>query len=173
MRGYEKSSKSFSKISKMKISVSPPPHSSFNLPPLISLAIPRPLDPMPVYQPASSPSPSSPTPSSGSSSTSSPALKNQKPVKKRQKKVSLAGPGGVPGKGEAEGLHVCVTCGRTDSPEWRKGPLGPKTLCNVRGTLTPFDRLLTVQACGLRWAKRNSTAPSRKEKKLLAESKKA
>jgi len=34
--------------------------------------------------------------------------------------------------------RVCVTCGRTDSPEWRKGPLGPKTLCN---------------ACGLRWAK--------------------
>ncbi|KAJ4478500.1 white collar photoreceptors-like protein [Lentinula aciculospora] len=34
--------------------------------------------------------------------------------------------------------YVCVTCGRTDSPEWRKGPLGPKTLCN---------------ACGLRWAK--------------------
>ncbi|KDQ61132.1 hypothetical protein JAAARDRAFT_32137 [Jaapia argillacea MUCL 33604] len=34
--------------------------------------------------------------------------------------------------------YVCVTCGRTDSPEWRKGPMGPKTLCN---------------ACGLRWAK--------------------
>jgi len=34
--------------------------------------------------------------------------------------------------------YVCVTCGRTDSPEWRKGPSGPKTLCN---------------ACGLRWAK--------------------
>jgi len=34
--------------------------------------------------------------------------------------------------------HVCVTCGRTNSPEWRKGPSGPKTLCN---------------ACGLRWAK--------------------
>lgn len=34
--------------------------------------------------------------------------------------------------------YVCVTCGRTDSPEWRKGPQGPKTLCN---------------ACGLRWAK--------------------
>lgn len=40
--------------------------------------------------------------------------------------------------------HVCVTCGRTDSPEWRKGPLGPKTLCN---------------ACGLRWAKRVKTNP--------------
>ncbi|KDR81724.1 hypothetical protein GALMADRAFT_239880 [Galerina marginata CBS 339.88] len=39
--------------------------------------------------------------------------------------------------------HVCVTCGRTDSPEWRKGPGGPKTLCN---------------ACGLRWAKQNRKA---------------
>ena len=35
--------------------------------------------------------------------------------------------------------HVCTTCGRTDSPDWRKGPKGPKTLCN---------------ACGLRWAKK-------------------
>jgi len=34
--------------------------------------------------------------------------------------------------------YVCIDCGRTDSPEWRKGPTGPKTLCN---------------ACGLRWAK--------------------
>ncbi|KIY42936.1 hypothetical protein FISHEDRAFT_54434 [Fistulina hepatica ATCC 64428] len=41
-------------------------------------------------------------------------------------------------KGHNEEQHVCITCGRTDSPEWRKGPLGPKTLCN---------------ACGLRWAK--------------------
>jgi len=35
--------------------------------------------------------------------------------------------------------YICNTCGRTDSPEWRKGPRGPKTLCN---------------ACGLRWAKK-------------------
>ncbi|THH27782.1 hypothetical protein EUX98_g6405 [Antrodiella citrinella] len=41
--------------------------------------------------------------------------------------------------------YVCVTCGRTDSPEWRKGPNGPKTLCN---------------ACGLRWAK---TVKTRRE----------
>ncbi|GAA5919479.1 hypothetical protein JCM1841_002223 [Sporobolomyces salmonicolor] len=43
------------------------------------------------------------------------------------------------------GLHdsdlVCRDCGRTDSPEWRKGPDGPKTLCN---------------ACGLRYAKLKS-----------------
>ncbi|KAH8117038.1 hypothetical protein DFH11DRAFT_1146438 [Phellopilus nigrolimitatus] len=42
-----------------------------------------------------------------------------------------------------ENEYVCVTCGRTDSPEWRKGPKGPKTLCN---------------ACGLRWAKRAKKA---------------
>ncbi|RDW94183.1 GATA transcription factor LreB [Aspergillus mulundensis] len=34
--------------------------------------------------------------------------------------------------------YKCADCGTSDSPEWRKGPEGPKTLCN---------------ACGLRWAK--------------------
>ncbi|KAI9266664.1 GATA zinc finger-domain-containing protein [Phascolomyces articulosus] len=34
--------------------------------------------------------------------------------------------------------RVCTDCGTTDSPEWRKGPNGPKTLCN---------------ACGIRFAK--------------------
>ena len=42
--------------------------------------------------------------------------------------------------------YVCADCGTLDSPEWRKGPRGPKTLCN---------------ACGLRWAK--------KEKKMKRE----
>ncbi|KAL0946831.1 hypothetical protein HGRIS_013000 [Hohenbuehelia grisea] len=41
-------------------------------------------------------------------------------------------------KAHSSEQYVCINCGRTDSPEWRKGPLGPKTLCN---------------ACGLRWAK--------------------
>ncbi|CAO3643127.1 unnamed protein product [Cunninghamella blakesleeana] len=36
--------------------------------------------------------------------------------------------------------YQCMDCGSRNSPEWRKGPLGPKTLCN---------------ACGLRWAKKN------------------
>lgn len=29
--------------------------------------------------------------------------------------------------------HVCGDCGTADSPEWRKGPNGPKTLCNACG----------------------------------------
>ncbi|EPE09597.1 zinc finger white collar 2 protein wc-2 [Ophiostoma piceae UAMH 11346] len=44
--------------------------------------------------------------------------------------------------------YVCNDCGTLDSPEWRKGPGGPKTLCN---------------ACGLRWAKKE-----KKEKKKAA-----
>lgn len=29
--------------------------------------------------------------------------------------------------------RVCRDCGTTDSPEWRKGPAGRKTLCNACG----------------------------------------
>jgi len=36
-------------------------------------------------------------------------------------------------------LQTNVSQGTLESPEWRKGPTGPKTLCN---------------ACGLRWAKK-------------------
>ncbi|KAF2135849.1 uncharacterized protein K452DRAFT_158551 [Aplosporella prunicola CBS 121167] len=44
-------------------------------------------------------------------------------------------------KRKREGLpeeFVCQWCDVTSAPEWRRGPGGPKTLCN---------------ACGLRWAK--------------------
>ncbi|GAA6059034.1 hypothetical protein JCM10212_001259 [Sporobolomyces blumeae] len=44
-------------------------------------------------------------------------------------------------KADGDSDLVCRDCGRTDSPEWRKGPDGPKTLCN---------------ACGLRYAKLKS-----------------
>ncbi|CAE6409094.1 unnamed protein product [Rhizoctonia solani] len=42
--------------------------------------------------------------------------------------------------------RVCTTCSRTDSPEWRRGPHGPKTLCN---------------ACGLKWAKQSGSGRRR------------
>lgn len=29
--------------------------------------------------------------------------------------------------------YMCATCNTVDSPEWRKGPAGPKTLCNACG----------------------------------------
>ncbi|WVQ89422.1 cutinase palindrome-binding protein [Cryptococcus gattii] len=104
-------------------------------------------------QSASTPSSrsSTDTPSGGDKNKNKvgrPAKTNTKPSTsghKRQKSST----GGPIGGSEGETMHVCVTCGRTDSPEWRKGPLGPKTLCN---------------ACGLRWAKRNSTQIPKKDK---------
>lgn len=42
--------------------------------------------------------------------------------------------------------YVCTDCGTLESPEWRKGPSGPKTLCN---------------ACGLRWAKKEKKEKQR------------
>ncbi|CAO3651752.1 unnamed protein product [Mucor hiemalis] len=38
----------------------------------------------------------------------------------------------------SEEAKICSDCGTTEAPEWRRGPNGPKTLCN---------------ACGLRWSK--------------------
>ncbi|PKI85002.1 hypothetical protein MVES1_001073 [Malassezia vespertilionis] len=43
---------------------------------------------------------------------------------------------------------ACLSCGKTDSPEWRRGPTGHKTLCN---------------ACGLRYAR--SLSNKRKKSK--------
>eukprot|EP00834_Sanchytrium_tribonematis_P005092 NODE_287_length_10726_cov_0.240614.p3 type:complete len:219 gc:universal NODE_287_length_10726_cov_0.240614:9285-8629(-) len=40
---------------------------------------------------------------------------------------------------------ICTECGTNESPEWRKGPSGAKTLCN---------------ACGLRYAKRKKQEKS-------------
>lgn len=37
--------------------------------------------------------------------------------------------------------YVCTDCGTLDSPEWRKGPNGPKTLCNACGCMSPHKHL--------------------------------
>ncbi|KAK2594558.1 white collar 2 type of transcription factor [Conoideocrella luteorostrata] len=50
--------------------------------------------------------------------------------------------------------YVCTDCGTLDSPEWRKGPSGPKTLCN---------------ACGLRWAKKEKKRNNSSQKAPLVE----
>jgi len=63
----------------------------------------------------------------GSSSVAASGEEKAKPRKKKKAKIE-------------DDEYVCTDCGTTESPEWRKGPMGPKTLCN---------------ACGLRWAKKN------------------
>ncbi|KAK9859038.1 hypothetical protein MYU51_015983 [Penicillium brevicompactum] len=65
-----------------------------------------------------------------------------------------------------KGQHVCGDCGTADSPEWRKGPNGPKTLCNACGcesSVIPAPILAGLHTCQLlaltlaslvRWSKK-------------------
>ena len=59
--------------------------------------------------------------------------------------------------------YVCTDCGTLDSPEWRKGPNGPKTLCNACGRMfttlgSSHMRLLMVShQCGGRRKRRSGT----------------
>lgn len=53
--------------------------------------------------------------------------------------------------------YVCTDCGTLDSPEWRKGPSGPKTLCNACGCkLSFYVQTLTILTVTnvVRWAKK-------------------
>ena len=42
--------------------------------------------------------------------------------------------------------YVCTDCGTLDSPEWRKGPTGPKTLCNACGRTYFLERKETNES---------------------------
>ena len=51
--------------------------------------------------------------------------------------------------------YVCTDCGTLDSPEWRKGPNGPKTLCNACGRKLNMNiRVLQTDKATVRWAKK-------------------
>lgn len=64
---------------------------------------------------------------------------------KRQKRMRR-------GKAKPELANLrCFHCGETDTPEWRRGPAGPKTLCN---------------ACGLQYAKYLREADKREKCRL-------
>ncbi|KAI7898121.1 uncharacterized protein BX663DRAFT_267690 [Cokeromyces recurvatus] len=49
--------------------------------------------------------------------------------------------------------NKCHSCQSTETPEWRKGPLGPRTLCN---------------ACGLIWTKLCKQSSIEENKKLTS-----
>jgi PAS domain S-box-containing protein len=53
--------------------------------------------------------------------------------------------------------YVCTDCGTLDSPEWRKGPNGPKTLCNACGCKLSFrwqTSKVLMAVTVVRWAKK-------------------
>jgi DNA-directed RNA polymerase subunit RPC12/RpoP len=43
--------------------------------------------------------------------------------------------------------YKCADCGTSDSPEWRKGPEGPKTLCNACGCKWSIPNFIAVYGC--------------------------
>lgn len=56
------------------------------------------------------------------------------------------------GKKRKKPPTICLECGVGETPEWRRGPQGPRTLCN---------------ACGLRYAKRKKRKQQLLEKEVL------
>lgn len=46
---------------------------------------------------------------------------------------ALTGAGGIKKRAKHVEDYVCAWCSAVNSPEWRKGPAGPKTLCNACG----------------------------------------
>jgi PAS domain S-box-containing protein len=63
-----------------------------------------------------------------------------------------------------KGEYMCTDCGTSDSPEWRKGPDGPKTLCNACGCKWPSPctnpsmwKLTAIPICSTVGQKRKET----------------
>ncbi|XP_022730547.1 GATA transcription factor 11-like [Durio zibethinus] len=72
----------------------------------------------------------------------------EKTAKKRQKKqknlILLSGSSEIKNSPSQQPLVVrkCMHCEVTKTPQWREGPLGPKTLCNACGVRYRSGRLL-------------------------------
>jgi DNA-directed RNA polymerase subunit RPC12/RpoP len=61
-------------------------------------------------------------------------------------------------------LYICMHCSTLVSPEWRKGPDGPKTLCNACGCrLTISKRPIIIANCNSALVKREEEIMSREE----------
>ncbi|GAA5869085.1 hypothetical protein JCM1840_000463 [Sporobolomyces johnsonii] len=120
----------------------------------------------PYQHPAPSASAYDPARQDSVDRTSLPPPSGSKPAsptldKPAAKKPPRQRPDGPALKPPAPGVKQCESCGTANSPEWRKGPSGSKSLCN---------------ACGLRYARSvarqkklaeqaaNGGAPSKKKK---------
>ncbi|KAK8262725.1 hypothetical protein V6Z12_D13G278200 [Gossypium hirsutum] len=72
-------------------------------------------------------------------------ITSQKPTRKRQKKKN---PKLLSGSSESNNsssqqlvIRKCPHCEVMETPQWREGPIGPKTLCNACGVRYRSDRL--------------------------------
>lgn len=79
---------------------------------------------------------------------SRPSIKISNPIameQKKKKKRKLPTPAGAaeqsPAPPQAAAIRKCLHCEITKTPQWRAGPLGPKTLCNACGVRYKSGRL--------------------------------
>ncbi|KAJ4851095.1 hypothetical protein Tsubulata_016174 [Turnera subulata] len=66
----------------------------------------------------------------------------QQPLLKKPKRKQPAGDAAANGGGGSQPPRRCSHCGVQKTPQWRTGPLGPKTLCNACGVRYKSGRLL-------------------------------
>ncbi|KAE8696634.1 GATA transcription factor 9 [Hibiscus syriacus] len=81
---------------------------------------------------------------SSNSSSESESHHTEKPSKKKQKKkmklTLLSGSSEIK-KSSSQQPTACLHCEVTETPQWREGPMGPKTLCNACGVRYRSGRL--------------------------------
>ncbi|RCV16897.1 hypothetical protein SETIT_3G175200v2 [Setaria italica] len=97
--------------------------------------------------PASPPSPASAAISPSESGTAAPAFPAKKPSKPAKKKEPLTTPAPNAAAAAAAAASAgegrrCLHCETDKTPQWRTGPLGPKTLCNACGVRYKSGRLV-------------------------------
>ncbi|RZR82353.1 hypothetical protein BHM03_00008752 [Ensete ventricosum] len=80
--------------------------------------------------------------SPSSSSSSSSELPPSKPTADEDNKNSRGKKGGWGGVGVEGVVRRCTHCASEKTPQWRTGPLGPKTLCNACGVRYKSGRLV-------------------------------
>ncbi|KAK4800030.1 hypothetical protein SAY86_025395 [Trapa natans] len=79
-----------------------------------------------------------PTVISPVSSSESDSATKSRPVKPPKKKIKSAQ---SPNPAAVQPVRKCLHCGITKTPQWRAGPMGPKTLCNACGVRYKSGRL--------------------------------
>jgi hypothetical protein len=94
-----------------------------------------------VPRPASQSSPSSSCSSSDFPSSNKPGKPNGANGSRGKKSPGPPGPAGAE-VGMEGGVRRCTHCASEKTPQWRTGPLGPKTLCNACGVRFKSGRLM-------------------------------
>ncbi|XP_044468852.1 GATA transcription factor 11-like [Mangifera indica] len=105
----------------------------------------RPQFVFPFISPASSASeeynPATASDSGSESNSEKPSRKKQK-RKKNLTMLSCSRENKKPNSQRSVAIRKCTHCEVTETPQWREGPLGPKTLCNACGVRYRSGRLL-------------------------------